>query len=472
MSHPPIRPVRSFANLSLPRKGPRLPHPKPIAPLHIAVVGAGVSGLSAAWLLAKRHRVTLYEADNRLGGHANTVDAQTSQGVTPIDTGFVVYNEPNYPNLAALFRHLEVETQETDMSFGVSLDDGAFEYASTNLGGLLAQRRNIVSPRFWAMVRDIRRFQRDGEEDAAKFKDHVINLADYLDQRGFCRAFREDHLLPQAAAIWSASTRDIREYPAASMLRFFHNHGLMRLRGRPVWRTVVGGSRSYVAKLMADFSGEVLSGRLVVAVTHGPDGQHVHDAFGETRRYDAVVIAAHADQALAMLEAPTAEEQRVLGAFRYSRNAAVMHGDARLMPKRKAAWSSWNHVGKRGVTDSGVTYWMNRLHRVETKTPVLVSINPTQEPNDDSVMWRGEYDHPLFDGAAMAAQKDLWSLQGAHGVWFCGAYFGSGFHEDGLQAGLAVAEQLGGAHRPWVLPEPSGRIHVTEPESAAEEMVA
>jgi len=431
-----------------------LPAPHSTPRLKIAVIGSGISGLSAAWLLSKRHDVTLYEADDRLGGHANTVEV----GGVPVDTGFIVYNEPNYPNLVALFRHLDVPTVDSDMSFGVSLDNGALEYSSNNL---LAQKRNAVNPRFLKMLLDVTRFYKAGVRDVLELeKGGLCRLDDYLRQQGFGKAFAEDHLLPQAAAIWSASMKDIREFPAAALLRFFDNHGLMLpIDKRPIWRTVVGGSRSYVSRLAADFEGEVLLRRPVRHVVRTSDGVIVEDLTGQRRAFDQVVIGAHADQALRMLLLPTAEETEVLGAFRYSRNRAVLHRDPGLMPRRKAAWASWNHVGRRaGGGEGGVTYWMNRLQPLGGADPFFLSLNPDRAPLADAVLCDQVYEHPLFDGPAMLAQQRLWSLQGRDRIWFCGAYFGSGFHEDGLQAGLAVAEQLGGGARPWTTADPSGRI--------------
>ncbi|WP_419317850.1 NAD(P)/FAD-dependent oxidoreductase [Caulobacter sp. ErkDOM-E] len=436
-----------------------MPAPQPTQRLNIAVIGSGIAGLSAAWLLSKHHDVTLYEADGRLGGHANTVAVE---GV-PVDTGFIVYNEPNYPNLVALFKHLGVETVDSDMSFGVSLDNGALEYSSNNL---LAQKRNVLNFRFLKMLLDVTRFYKTGTRDMLELeKGGLCRLDDYLRQQGFGKAFAEDHLLPQAAAIWSASMKDIREFPAAALLRFFDNHGLMLpIDKRPIWRTVVGGSQAYVSRLAADFEGKVLLGRPVRHIQRGPDGVTIEDITGEALLYDHVVIGAHADQALRMLDAPTPDEVEVLGAFRYSRNRTVLHRDPGLMPRRKAAWASWNHVGRRaGGGAGGVTYWMNRLQPLDSADPFFLSLNPERTPRAETVLRDQVYEHPLFDGPAMLAQRRLWSLQGRDRVWFCGAYFGSGFHEDGLQAGLAVAEQLGGGRRPWVTPNPSSRIFVDDP---------
>ncbi|WP_255500811.1 NAD(P)/FAD-dependent oxidoreductase [Caulobacter sp. 17J80-11] len=428
-------------------------------PLDIAVVGSGVSGLSAAWLLSRRHRVTLYEREARLGGHSHTVEATAAGEPVAVDMGFIVYNEANYPNLVRLFEHLGVASRPSDMSFGVSLEGGRLEYGSQ---GLFAQRRNLFRPRFWGMLNDLSRFYREAPGHACALDQGLTSLGDYLRQQGYGRAFQDDHLLPQAAAIWSTSARNIREFPAATFIRFCQNHGLLELNlaARPQWRTVEGGSRTYVQKLAAAVSGEVRSGRGVLRVRRDAHGVDVHEASGETRRFDHVVLATHADEALALLDQPTNEERALLGAFRYTRNRAVLHTDTRLMPRRRACWSSWNYVGRRpghGDTDLCVTYWMNRLQGLPDRTPLFVTLNPGAiEPA--GVIHSQEYEHPLFDAAAVRAQRELWSLQGLARTWFCGAYFGSGFHEDGLQAGLAVAEQLGGVRRPWSTAESWERI--------------
>lgn len=439
----------------------------PNHPLRIAVIGSGVSGLSAAWLLSKVHDVTLYEADSRLGGHAHTVDAETSRGKVPVDTGFIVYNETNYLNLTAMFAHLDVETVGSDMSFGVSLDNGGFEYSSVSLAGLLAQRRNLFRPRFWSMISDLLKFQRHGANDAKSWNAET-SLTDYMAQRGFCRAFQEDHLLPQAAAIWSASLKDIGDYPARVMLRFFDNHGLLKLnfKERPQWRTVKGGSRAYIAKLMANFRGRVLLSSPVRTISRMSDGVVVETAAGVAERYDRVVVATHADQALRMLANPTSSERQVLGSFRYSQNRTVLHGDDGFMPNRKAAWSSWNHRGVTGVdADASITYWMNKLHAMpEGADPLFVTLNPPRGPVRTGVHLEQNYEHPMFDGAAIAAQPCLPKLQGEGGIWYCGAYFGSGFHEDGLQSGLAAAEAIGGVIRPWQVANASDRMPMAVPD--------
>ena len=431
------------------------PSPAGGSPLDIAVVGSGISGLSAAWLLAKRHRVTLFEADSRIGGHSHTVDVA---GI-PVDTGFIVYNERTYPNLTAMLRHLNVASTPTNMSFAVSLNGGTSEYSGSGLRGLFAQKRNLIRPRFWTMLRDLLRFYREAPSDLATLGNESLEI--YLNRAGYSAAFREDHLYPMAAAIWSSPAMGIRDYPAAAFIAFCRNHALLQTSDRPPWRTVQGGSRSYVQALREQFNGTVRSGTQVRQITREIGRATLHTD-GGAQRFDHVVIAAHADQALTMLADPDHAERALLGKFAYAPNHAVLHSDPRLMPQRRRVWSAWNFL-QGGKTESGpaVTYWMNRLQQLDTDVPLLVTLNPHIAPDPALVHWEGTYAHPLFDAAAIAAQRQLWSLQGRHNTWFCGAYFGAGFHEDGLQAGLAVAEQLGGGLRPWYLAEPSGRIHVS-----------
>jgi predicted NAD/FAD-binding protein len=426
--------------------------------LNIAVIGTGISGMSAAWLLSQRHDVTVYEQDNRLGGHSHTVDAP---GATPVDTGFIVYNDRNYPNLVALFAHLKVPTKASEMSFAVSVDEGALEYGTTTFGQLFAQKRNVVRPRFWSMLNDLMRFYRE----APSFQetgDEIASLGNYLDRGRYGRAFQDDHLLPMAAAIWSTPAGQVRDYPAAAMIRFCDNHGLLKVSGRPQWRTVDGGSREYVSRLTAAYADRVRIGRGVRRVSRSPEGVAVTDASGETARFDHVVFATHADQALSMLCDPSPDETALLGAFQYTRNETILHCDASLMPKRKAVWSSWNYLARTGDGANApcVTYWMNRLQSIPEDNPLFVTLNPVKPPRPDSVIRTELYEHPVFDEAAIRAQRRIWQLQGQRNSWFCGAYFGSGFHEDGLQAGLAVAEALGGVRRPWTVPNESGRIHL------------
>jgi predicted NAD/FAD-binding protein len=429
----------------------------------IAVVGTGISGMSAAWLLSQRHDVTVYERDGRLGGHSNTVEVDTPDGVVPVDTGFIVYNEKTYPNLTALFAHLDVPTHPSEMSFAVSLKEGELEYSGSSLNGLFAQRSNVFRPRFWSMLNDLWRFYREAPRDLSSLDD-LSSLEQYLDAGYYGEVFRSDHLLPMAAAIWSASPGLMLQYPAASFIRFHDNHGLLRLRNRPQWRTVAGGSRTYVDALTHRFKDAVRLANGVTAIRRQPEGVEVRDCSGRADHFDDVVIATHADQALALLEQPTTQERNLLGAFRYSQNRAVLHSDPALMPQRKAAWASWNYIGGKGTAETPtVTYWMNALQHLATAQNLFVTLNPLVEPQQ--VLREEHYDHPIFDAAAMGAQRRLWSLQGGNHTWFCGSYFGAGFHEDGLQSGLAVAETLGGVRRPWSVENESGRIYLDDATS-------
>ncbi len=425
--------------------------------LDIAVIGSGVAGLGAAWLLARRHRVTLYEREDRLGGHSNTVDVALDGMVLPVDTGFIVYNERNYPILTRLLAHLGVATQASSMSFAVSVDGGRLEYSGGSWSGLLAQPLNLLRPSYLRMLRDTMRFFR--EAPLARVDGGDMALGEWLAARGYSDAFLYDHLLPMAAAIWSVPVRQMLRFPVASFVSFLHNHGLLRLSDRPQWRTVVGGSRRYVERIAADFAGRVLLGTPAVEVRPDPRGVIVRDARGGAKRYDRVVIAAHADQALAMLPEADRETRGLLAAFRYQANTAVLHRDARLMPRRRRAWSSWNYLAERGDdTASGaaraagarvsVTYWMNRLQNLDPRHPVFVSLNPITAPRPELTIAAIEYSHPAFDAAAISAQRRLPAVQGRGGIFLCGSYCGYGFHEDALAAGVRVAEALG-ARAPW-----------------------
>ena len=426
----------------------------------IAVIGSGISGLSAAWLLSQNHDVTLFEKDDRLGGHSNTVDVGGQQ----IDTGFIVYNTVNYPNLVAFFDHLDIPTQSTEMSFSVSLDSGTLEYAGTSLSSMFAQKSNLYKPAYWGMIRDILKFYREAPALLESTEKEAWTLRDYLDAGHYGRAFIDHHLLPMGAAIWSTPASDMLDYPAASFVRFCKNHGLLQLSDRPEWRTVTGGSRRYVNRIAKVLGDRVRLNSGVAKIHTGKHGVTVECRDGYLQQFDDVVIATHADQALAMLADPSPAHKKLLGAFSYEKNLAVLHTDPALMPKRRKAWASWNYIGTQkevsGEHQLCVTYWMNRLQGLKAARDYFVTLNPVTSPKDGTVLRSFPYDHPLFDSAAIAAQKMLWYLQGQKNLWFCGSYFGYGFHEDGLQAGLAVAEALGSAKRPWPVDPTRSRIHL------------
>ncbi|MGZ8631257.1 MAG: NAD(P)/FAD-dependent oxidoreductase [Actinomycetota bacterium] len=419
--------------------------------MDIAVVGSGIAGLGAAWALARRHRVTLYEAGSYLGGHANTVEIEDRGHAVAVDTGFIVYNERNYPNLVRLFDTLGVRTEPSDMSFSVSVDRGAFEYRA-RASGLLAQPSNLARPTFRRMIREIVRFSREAK--ALVGADIRESTGEWLDRAGYSRSFRDDFLLPMVACIWSSRLEEMLSYPAATMAGFLDNHGLLDLGDRPQWRTVSGGSREYV-RLIADSLDDVRLDAPVTSVVRLPGRAVLREADGREVSFDHVVLATHADTSLGILgDDASTEEREVLGAFRYQENLAVLHRDPSHMPVRRRAWSSWNYLAattepdrERGVS---LTYWMNRLQNLDTERPVFVTLNPVEQPSDTLAAFT--YHHPQYDRAAVNGQEAIGFMQGTRRTWFCGSYCGYGFHEDGLRSGLGVAARLGAA-APWSVPE-------------------
>lgn len=427
----------------------------------IAIIGSGISGLGAAWSLSRDHDIVVFEADDRIGGHSNTVDVATLDGVTSVDIGFIVYNEVTYPNLTRLFETLDVPTEPSDMSFAFSLD-GEFEYAAS-LRGVLARPANLLRPRFLGMLRDIDRFRRIGNALEPAPGEAIGEL---LARHGFGRGFLEDYLHPMTGAIWSAGQANVAEFPARSILSFLSNHGLIEIRGRPPWRTVSGGSRTYVELLTAGFKDSIRIDTPVTGLTRA-GGTNLVTVGGVTEAFDHVVIATHSDQALRILgPEATDRELRLLGSIPYQPNVAILHSDPDLMPARRGVWSSWNALatsGRRGSGVASVTYWMNRLQNLEASVPLFVSLNPIREPRPDLVHGRFEFAHPQFDADAVTAQQGIAEIQGDNGTWYAGAYMGYGFHEDGLQSGLNVAAALG-SPPPWhgafrsVSPAPAARI--------------
>lgn len=415
----------------------------------IAVVGSGISGLAAAWLLSRRHAVTLYEANDYLGGHAHTVDVTIGGVTAPVDTGFLVFNDRTYPNLISLFDHLGVRWTGSDMSFSVRIPEDRLEWAGTDFAGLFAQPRSIGRPAFWGMLRDILRFNREAHAFIQREPD-ATTLAQFLDAGRYGRAFRDWYLLPMSGAIWSCPPRRMLDYPAHTLLRFCANHGLLQIADRPQWRTVVGGSRDYVRRLASRIP-DVRLNCAVERVTRDRHGVAVRDRRGVVTLYDDVVLACHSDQALALLSDADEHERDVLASLRYQMNRAVLHTDAGFLPRARRAWAAWNYhcEGAAGQEQRvAVSYLINKLQPLPFKTPVIVTLNPESEPDPQRVLGRYDYAHPAFDRAALAAQQALPGLQGRRRTWFCGAWAGYGFHEDGLKAGMAVAERLG-VVAPW-----------------------
>lgn len=422
--------------------------------MRIAVVGTGIAGLASAWLLSDRHSVTVFEAERRIGGHSNTVAIATPAGEVPVDTGFMVYNEHTYPLLTQLFAYLGIATRPTSMSFSASIGDGSVEYGGGSLRALLGQPANLVNPTFVRMLVDIVRFNRTGLRYLERGHDHEHTLGEFLSHHGFGRGLGEWYLLPMAAAIWSAPVLQMLDYPARSFLRFFANHGLLSINGHHPWRTVCGGSREYVRRMVGDLGPRIRIATPVTVVSRRPWGVELTDASGGSYRFDHVVMACHADQTRALIGNTTPRERELLAHFGYQQNRAVVHSDERLMPRRRAVWSSWNYLASRETNPQArisITYWMNSLQSLACRENLFVSLNPLRDPDPALVHGEIDYAHPVFTHAAVRAQAGMQEIQGDGGIWYAGAWLGNGFHEDGLRAAVAVARALGAAP-PWEEP--------------------
>ena len=422
--------------------------------MKIAVIGAGISGLGAAYALSENHDVRVFEQNARIGGHAHTVDVDYSDGSQWVDTGFIVYNYRNYPNLTSLFEHLDVPTRWSDMSFGFSLNDGDCEYACDNLDKIFAQRWRAFDPRFVQTFTEILRFTKVGPRDLMSGRMEGLSLREWLEQRRFSQWFRERFLLPMGGAIWSTSLIDVMDFPAESFVRFFVNHDLMTgLDSAQRWRTVEGGSREYVKRLVAKLGPRVLVNQGVAAVEQSAIKPEVIFEDGSREHFDQVVMAVHGPVAHRLLNNAQDVQSDVLSAFQTSSNRVFLHSDTALMPKRQKVWSSWNFLSNGMEKDADrpaqVSYWMNRLQGIPNERPLFISLNPQVEPNPELVHGTYSYDHPLFNRESFDAQIAMDRIQGLGGIWYAGAWLGYGFHEDGLRSGLRVAEALGG--RPdWV----------------------
>ena len=418
----------------------------------IAVIGSGISGLAAAWRLQAHAEVTLFEAGRHFGGHTHTVDVtldgphgRVTHGV---DTGFLVFNHRTYPRLVALFDELGVHTTASDMSFSVQVPARGLEWSGSDLGAVFAQRRNLARPAFWGMLADVLRFNRLARAIALKQADDEWHepIGDFLQRHRFSAAFREWYLLPMLGCIWSCPTDQMLRFPVATMIRFCHNHGLIQVAHRPQWYTVTGGARHYVDKMLRRLDDARLA-TPVRQVRRGGDESGVQVCTDDgTHRYDDVVFACHADQALALLEQPTDAERSVLGRIRYQPNRAVLHTDATLLPRRRRAWAAWNYERAADVSREQAAvclhYLLNRLQPLPFRQPVIVTLNPARAPRPQDVLGEFDYEHPVFDLDAIRAQHEVPALQGVLHSWYCGAWTGYGFHEDGLKSGLDVARRL------------------------------
>lgn len=415
--------------------------------MRIAVVGSGIAGLSAAWLLSRWHQVTLYEADTRLGGHTHTVDVTLDGRTFPVDTGFLVFNHRTYPELTRLFDTLGVETVASEMTFSVRLDQPELEWAGSDLNTVFGQRRNLARPAFWSMLADILRFNREAVRESSLTSS--MALGDYLKANGYGKSFIEWYLLPMAAAIWSCPASQMLEFPLASFVIFCRNHGLLQVMNRPQWRTVKGGGREYVKKLAAGI-GEIHTGQRVESLR--PRGGRIELASGSlSGLYDQVVLACHSDQSRDLLATHFPSQARLLKQMPYQPNHAVLHSDASVLPRRRSLWSAWNYQSGQGELSDrpvAVHYLINRLQPLPTDTPVIVSLNPLQAPDPSKVHGEFQYSHPVFTRHATFVQRHLEAANGRNGVWLAGAWLGYGFHEDGLASALRVARRLN-VSAPW-----------------------
>jgi len=418
------------------------------ARMKIGIIGTGISGLGAAYLLAPHHDISVYEKNGYIGGHSRTIDVPTGDGTTPVDTGFIVFNDWNYPHLMGLFKALDVPFEESDMSFGVSIDDGWLEYGSS---GMFAQKRNLLRPKFYGMLSDILRFNKQALDYIER--DANISLQDCLDQLKMGDWFRRYYLLAMGAAIWSCPVETIMQFPARTFLQFFKNHGLLSVNNRPQWYTVSGGSRSYVSRLTQSFEDRIRLNCGVARVVSKDNKIEIKDEHGNIEVYDQVIFACHGDEALAMIDTPSERQSTILGAFDYQDNQIIVHSDISFMPKNKKCWSSWVYLSE-GCEDTkpalALSYWMNNLQNLNPDYPLIVTLNPGRRPQDSLILDEHCFSHPVFDLKAIEAQEKIADIQGIDGIWFCGAYQRYGFHEDGLWSAVRVARGLG-VDIPWEL---------------------
>jgi predicted NAD/FAD-binding protein len=411
----------------------------------IAVIGSGISGLSAAYLLQHEHDITVFESQSNVGGHTATMDVTVHGKEYAIDTGFIVYNDWTYPNFIRLMDELGVTSKSTEMSFSVSCDQTGLEYGGNNLNTLFAQRRNILRPSYWMMLKDIMRFNKEAIEDLEQKKiEEGATLGQYLKQKGYGEAFANKYLIPMGSAIWSASTDSMFDFPLLFFVRFFKNHGLLSVNNRPQWRVINGGSREYLNPLTAGFKEHIRLNSEVKTIRRDKDGVDVILADGSHERFDQAIIASHSDQALSMLDDASAVESEILGAIGYQENEVVLHIDDSVLPDKKLAWSSWNYWLRAEQQDQAVlTYDMNILQGIEAPETFCVTLNATDAIDPKKILGQYNYSHPVFSLESVAAADRWQEINGTNRTWFCGAYWANGFHEDGVSSGVRVAKGLG-----------------------------
>jgi uncharacterized protein len=413
----------------------------------IAIVGSGISGLVAAHRLHRTCDISIFEAGSYIGGHTHTIDIEQDGQLYPVDTGFIVYNEKNYPHFSQLLDELAVPTQPTQMSFSVQCQQSGLEYNGTSINKIFAQRSNLLSPSFHRMLRDIIRFYRQAPE-LLQGEDSSTTLGEYLERGQFSDEFVQQHIIPMGAAIWSAAPGGMWDFPARSFAQFFHNHGFLQWKGRPQWRVVKGGSQQYVKALVAPFAERIHLNCPVQSIRRFSDGVEIEVEGQAPQRFDEVIVAVHSDQALRLLADASQQEREVLAAIRYQKNETVLHTDAKLLPKKERAWASWNYfLPEAGASAPTVTYNMNILQGLKSKKPFCVSLNRQDEIDEKDVLSRMTYHHPIYDLSTLDAQRRRGEINGVNRTYYCGAYWGYGFHEDGARSGIEVAQMLGDRHK-------------------------
>ena len=405
--------------------------------MKIGVIGSGVSGLVSALTLQEKFEVSLFEKNSKLGGHSNTVTIEQKNNKYSVETGFIVLNDKNYPIFTSLLKHLNIGVNNSSMSFSVSVDKGQFEYSSSYIG-LLGQTKNIIDPKYWGMLRDINYFYTNALRDVKDCPDNET-LGQFLKRFNYSNKFIDYHLVPMTASIWSCPTKSILNFPIKSLLVFFENHKLLNIYNRPKWSTVNKGSREYVKKIQSLLKGKIYTNAKVNKISKSKEGIRVHYQDG-IKTFDKVILACHADQSSEILIENFSEEANLLKDFKYQKNTSILHSDINFMPKRKSVWSSWNYITETGNSGNlSITYWMNELQGINSSKPILLSLNPKILPNPDLIYGQYSYSHPILDNNAINIQKKLSSIQGKNNLWFCGAWTGFGFHEDGVKSAVEIA---------------------------------
>ena len=413
----------------------------------IAIIGTGISGLGAAYLLHKHYDITIYEKNNYIGGHSRTIDIKIDNKIIPVDTGFIVFNKRNYPNLTKLFEHLSVPIVKSNMSFGVSINNGLLEYGTSNIGSIFSQKKNIFNYKFWLMLFDILKFNLR----AKKFLHSKITLQECLKQLGVSEWFINYYLLAMGASIWSTPASKMLNFPAQSFLRFFDNHGLLTITDQPQWYTVKNGSKEYVSRLIKLFNRKIQTNNGIKKIIRKKDFIELVDSKGNKAKYDQVIFACHSDQILNILATPTKEEKNILSKIKYQKNKAILHEDLKFMPKNKKSWASWVYLANKSEKNPNsisLSYWMNNLQLLNTRKNILATINPEHFPNKTKIFDKHIFEHPIFNQQAINTQDKIDDIQGKDRIWYAGAWQKYGFHEDGFTSAIKIAKKLG-ADVPW-----------------------